>query len=134
MCRDKLDWDSPVLFPEWEKWRQEIIELEKLEIQHCYKPENFGPVKAVEAHYFSDTLKEGYGQCTYIRLINKQDKVHCSFVVGKGRVTPLQQATIPRLEFAAATISAKMSDFERSKLEYHEIREFFWTNSQAIIG
>ena len=56
MCKDKLDWDSPVpdyLRPEWEKWRQEIIELEKLEIQRCYKPENFGPGKAVEVHYFS---------------------------------------------------------------------------------
>ena len=57
MCKDKLNWDSPVpdyLRPVWEKWRHKKIELEKLEIQRCYKPENFGPVKAVEVHYFSD--------------------------------------------------------------------------------
>ena len=55
MCKDKLVWDRPVpdcLRPEWEKWRQEIFELEKLEMQRCYKPENFGPVKPVEVHYF----------------------------------------------------------------------------------
>ncbi|XP_015749621.1 PREDICTED: uncharacterized protein LOC107329445 [Acropora digitifera] len=124
MCKDKLDWDSPVpdyLRPEWEKWRQEIIELEKLEIQRCYKPENFGPVKAVEVHYFSDASEEGYGQCTYLRLINEQGEVHCSFIVGKGRVTPLKHTTIPRLELAAAIISAKMSDFVRNGLEYKEI-------------
>ncbi|XP_068691203.1 uncharacterized protein [Montipora foliosa] len=137
MCKDKLDWDSPVpdyLRPEWEKWRQEIIELEKLEIQRCYKPENFGPVKAVEVHYFSDASEEGYGHCTYLRLINEQGEVHCSFIVGKGRVTPLKHTTIPRLELAAATISAKMSDFVRNELEYKEIREFFWTDSQAVLG
>ena len=86
MCKDKLDWDSPVpyyLRPEWVKWQQEIIELEKLEIQRCYKPENFGPVKAVEVHYFSDASEEGYGQCTYLRLINEQGEVHCFFIVGK---------------------------------------------------
>ena len=42
------------LHPQWEKWRQEIVELEKLEIRRCFKPDNFGPVKAVEMHYFSD--------------------------------------------------------------------------------
>ena len=61
MCRDKLDWDSPVpeyLQPQWVKWRQEILELEKLEIQRCFKPNNFGSVKAVEVHYFSDASVE----------------------------------------------------------------------------
>ena len=137
MYKDKLDWDSPVpdnVRPEWEKWRQEIIELKKLEIQRCYKPENFGPVKAVEVHYFSDASEEGYGQCTYLRLINAQGEVHCSFIVGKGRVTPLKHTTVLRLELAAATISAKMSDFVRNELEYKEIPEFFWTDSQAVLG
>ena len=136
MCKDKLDWDSPVpdyLRPEWEKWRQEIIELEKLEIQRCYKPENFGPVKALEVHYFSDASEEGYVQCTYLPLIDEQGEVHCSFIVGKGQVTPLRHTAIPRLELAAATISAKTSDFVRNKLEYKEICDYFWTDSQAVL-
>ena len=110
MCKDTFDWDSPVpdcLRPEWEKCRLEIFELEKLEIQRCYKPENFGPVKAAEVHYFSDGSEEGYGQCTYLRLINEQGEVHCSFIVGKGRVTPLRRTTIPKLDLAVATISEK---------------------------
>ena len=45
MRRDGQDWDSPIpeeLRPIWEKWRNEILELEKLEIQRCFKPVNFG--------------------------------------------------------------------------------------------
>ena len=84
-------------------------------------------MKAVEVHYFSDASEEGYGQCTYLRLINEQGEVHCSFIVGKGRLTPLKHTAIPRLELAAA----KMSDFVRNELE---IREFFWTDSQAVLG
>ena len=91
MCIDKLDWDSPVpeyLNLQWEKWRREIIQLDKLEIQRCFKPDNFGPGKAVEVHYFSHASVECYGQ-----LINELDQVHCSFVVGKARVTHLKQKT-----------------------------------------
>ena len=76
MCKDKLDWDSPVpeyLHPQWEKCRREIVQLEKLEIQRCFKPDNFGPVKAVEVHYFSDASMERYGQCFYLRLTDQLD-------------------------------------------------------------
>ena len=41
MCKDNLDWESPVpeyLHPQWEKWRREIVQLEKLEMQRCFKP------------------------------------------------------------------------------------------------
>ena len=137
MCKDKLDWDSPVpeyLHPQWEKWRREIVQLEKLEIQRCFKPDNFGPVKAVEVHYFSDASVEGYGQCCYLRLINELDQAHCSFIVGKARVTPLKHKTIPRLELAAATTSARMSEFVRNELEHPEMKEFFWTDSRVVLG
>ena len=94
MCKDKLDWDSPVpeyLHPQWEKWRREIVQLEKLEIQRCFKPDNFGPVKAVEVHYFSDASVERCGQCFYLRLTDELDQAHCSFIAGKARVAPLNK-------------------------------------------
>ena len=49
-------------------------------------------------------------------------------------MTPLKHTTILRLDLDVATISAKMSDFVRKELEYKEIREFFWTDSQAVLG
>ena len=67
------------LHSQWEKWRQEIEELKKLEIQRCFKPNNFGPVKAVEMHYFSDASIEGYDQCSYLRLINEHDIIFLIF-------------------------------------------------------
>ncbi len=44
MCRDKLDWDDPLpndLYAKWEKWRNEIRNVDKIQIQRCFKPENF---------------------------------------------------------------------------------------------
>ena len=137
MCRDKLDWDSPVpvnLRFEWEKWRHDVVSLEQLEIQRCFKPENFGGIQVCELHYFSDASLEGYGQCLFLRLVNEKDKPYCSFVIGKARVALLKQLTVPRLELAAATVSAKMSEFLHQELHYTDVKEYFWTDSKIVLG
>ena len=137
MFRDGLDWDSPLpeeLRPIWEKWRNEILEFEKSEIRRCFKPVDFSEVKAVELHYFSDASKGGYGQCSYIRLVNDSDKAQCAFVIGKARVSPLRQNSIPRLELAAAAASAKMSEFLKNELTYSDRSEYFWSDSKIVLG
>ncbi|KAK6181756.1 hypothetical protein SNE40_009545 [Patella caerulea] len=137
MCKDKLDWDSVVpeyLHPVWEKWRQDIMELEKLEIPRCYKPKDFGDIKAIELHHISDASESGIGQSSYLRIVNNLGEVHCSFVIGKARVTPVKVVTVPRLELVAATISAKMSTFLRNELTYENVTEFFWTDSRIVLG
>ena len=137
MCRDKLDWDSPVpenLRSEWEKWRHDVVSLEQLEIQRCFKPENFGEIQVCELHYFSDASLEGYGQCSFLRLVNEKDQPYCSFVIGKARVAPLKQLTVPRLELAAATLSAKMSEFLHQELPYTDVKEYFWMDSKIVLG
>ena len=88
----------------------------------------------MEVHHFSDVSVEGYGQCCYLRLINELDQAHCSFIVGKARVTALKHKTIPRLELAAVPTSARMSEFVRNELEYPEMKELFWTDSRVVLG
>ncbi|XP_071497310.1 uncharacterized protein [Diadema antillarum] len=137
LCRRKLDWDATIpddLRPRWENWRKEIQELEKMKVPRCFKPPGFGKVKHAELHHFSDASYEGYGQCSYLRLINEQDESCCSLVVAKSRVTPLKPVTMPRLELTAATISAKVSRFLRSELMYGDLQEFFWTDSRVVLG
>lgn len=100
LCRGNMDWDDPIpdnLRPRWERWRNELHILEELEISRCFKPKGFGEVKSVELHHFFDASQNGYGQCSYLRLVNQQDQSHVSFVMGKARVAPLKSITIPRL-------------------------------------
>ena len=52
---------------------------------------------SAELHHFSDASQSGYGQCSYLRLMDKKKRVHCSLVIGKARVAPLKLVTIPRL-------------------------------------
>ena len=99
-----------------------------------FKEEDFGSIKTVELHNFSHASQERYGQCSYLRLVNQENCAHCSFVVGKARLTPLKQITIPTLELAAATTFAKMSKFLCTELTYREMVEYFHTDSQVVLG
>ena len=78
LCKDKAGWDEPIpdlLRARWERWRNELLLLEQMKIPRCFKPEGFGDVKTVELHHFSDASTEGYGQCSYLRLIDEKDQV-----------------------------------------------------------
>ena len=137
LCRDKSDWDDPVPEPlrhSWEKWRNSLHHLEKLKIQRCYKPHAFGELTSVQLHHFLDASDHRYGQCSYLRLTDDTGRVHCSFVMGKARVTPLKPVTIPRLELTAALLSVRISASLREELEYDQITEVFYTDSQVVLG
>lgn len=100
-------------------------ELEKLKIPRCYKPEGFSEIKAVEVHHFSVTSLAGHGQCSYLRLLNKDNQAYFSFLMGKARVVPLKFITVPRLELQAAVVSIKISQWLLKELDYQDVSEFF---------
>lgn len=84
--------------------------------------------------HFSDARTMGYGQCSYIRLVDDQDKFHCSLLMAKSRMTPLRSITISRLELTAAVVSVRMNLLLRSELEYTNMTEWFWTDSSVVLG
>ncbi|XP_063611948.1 uncharacterized protein LOC134785518, partial [Penaeus indicus] len=112
LCGGKGEWDDLVpdhIKPLWEKWRNELSELQNLKLPICYKPEGFAEIKSVELHHFPDACQDGYGQCSYIRFVNVNDEINCSLVMSKSRLTPLKAVTIPRLELTAPVVLTKVS-------------------------
>ena len=123
LCKLTADWDDPlpdVLRERWEKWRIDILELQSLSIPRCYKPAEFKAVKSVQFHHFADASTTGYGQCTYMRLTDAADRVHCTLVIGKSRVAPLKSVTVPRLELTAAAVAVKVKKFLEAELKLND--------------
>ena len=88
-CKNNLNWDGPtVTAQEWLKWRNNLMILDVKSIARCLKPENFANVVNCTLHHFSDAFESGYGQSSYIRLLNQNGQVHCTLLIGKSRVAP----------------------------------------------
>lgn len=137
LCAQNADWDDPipeVLKLKWEQWRNELSILGSLKISRCFKPKAFGEVTTVEIHHFSDASTEGYGQCSYLRLVDNKEHVHCSLLMSKSKVAPVKFVTIPRLELAAAVVSVKISALLQQELQFPNAQEYFWTDSKVVIG
>ena len=60
LCRDGLGWDDKVpddIKTRWARWRSELPALEKLKLPKCHKPNEFGEIKTVEFHHFSEASR-----------------------------------------------------------------------------
>ncbi|KAK7884949.1 hypothetical protein WMY93_028072 [Mugilogobius chulae] len=137
MCREKTNWDEPLsseLKPRWESWLLELKSLADVKIDRCYLPKDFETVQKYELHHFSDASVSGYGVCTYLRAISEAGQVHCTLVFAKSRVAPTKVTTVPRLELSAAVVAVRTSDMLKGELDLEDAQEFFWTDSQVVLG
>ena len=137
ICKNGSKWDDPIqkdLIPRYEHWFESLSKLSEISIPRCFKPATFTEVRA-ELHNFSDASQTGYGQCSYLRLINiSNEDVQCSLVMAKSRVTPLKTISIPRLELMAAVLSVKVACKLKIELDYSDLKLFFWTDSQVVLA
>ncbi|KAM9709232.1 uncharacterized protein ACNS7B_023621 [Menidia menidia] len=136
MCKRGVGWDEPVppeLRPKWETWLNDLNNLQTIQIPRCFVPNNLGTIQKIELHHFSDASNDGYGQCSYVRVV-AEEQVHCTLVMAKARVAPMKIVSIPRLELTAATISAAVSKLLREELDLKIDAEYFWTDSQVVLG
>ena len=104
-------------------------------MERCFKPSKFGKVIDCSLHHFSDASQDGYGQVTYLRIVDEKGYVKCSLVMAKSRVPSTKFVSISRLELTAAALSIKVSTILRRELTIHPtIKEYFWTDSEVVQG
>ena len=99
LCRRKLGWDTEIEEQDkvqWSRWLEDLLKLEEIQVDRCIKPRNFAEIKNIQLHLFSDGSRVGYGAVAYLRLVDVFDRIHCSFVMGKARLAPIHEVTIPR--------------------------------------
>ena len=84
-------------------------------------------------HHFSDASQLAYGACSYLRLVNENGFVHCSFLIGKSRLAPLKTVSIPRLELTAAVLAVKLDSMLRKELKVEITATTFWCDSTAVL-
>ena len=84
LCRIKLGWDAeipPEYHSSWEKWLADVPKLLSFSVCRSVLPEAFGPVVSSQLNHFLDASEAAYGSVSYLRLVNEEGRVHCSFLL-----------------------------------------------------
>ena len=134
---NSISWDQ--LLPndeatEWAGWREDLLLLNDMVIQRCYRSGELGKVVDTTLHCFSDASFVGYGVACYLRLVDENGRVEVSLVMGKSRVSPLKPTTVPRLELTAATLSAKIAALLIGELKIPQLETFYWVDNKIVLG
>lgn len=136
LCKAKLGWDENIHekhFDRWQRWLRQLVLLDKFSVSRCITPPGFGEISSAQLHHFCDASEVGMGTVSYLRLTNYQDEVHVAFIMGKAKVAPLKQTTIPRLELAAAVLAARMDRMLKTELQIQLDDSVYWTDSQSVL-
>lgn len=136
LIKEKLTWDEPVpdkLAQKWFAWLNDFKQMSTFTVNRCLKPTGFGDVATAQLHHFADASESGYGTVSYLRLTNHEGRVHCAFMLGKLRVAPLKQMTIPRMELTAAVVAVNIDKMLKKEVQMELQKSAYWTDSTTIL-
>ena len=136
LCRLGLQWDVPVegsLRVRIQCWISKLDKFKCRVVDRCFKPCVESQVGSLQWHFFCDASLLGYGVVVYLRIVDRDSKVYCRFVLGKCKVAPLKAVSVPRLELMAATLAVKIKEVltNEIRLDFKEV--FMWTDSTTVL-
>ncbi|XP_063405949.1 uncharacterized protein LOC134689913 [Mytilus trossulus] len=120
LCKEKFGWDEQIpqeYHDKWKSWVKNLQCLENLSVNRCFLPRDVQHVKNVQLHIFSDGSELGYGACAYLWVVDENDRTTCSLMMGKARLAPMKQVSIPRLELSGAVTACRLYEILSDELE-----------------
>ena len=129
-----IGWDDRISDEDraaFEHWLAGFPALNSIRISRCLIPPNFKEC-TFQLHCFTDASFSGYGAVVFLRVQCKDD-IHCSFVMGRSRVSPTKPVTIPRLELTAAVVGVELMQLVRRELDLVVRDVYFWTDSTSVL-
>ena len=92
---------------------------ENVKIRRCFKSLELSGQLTYVLHHFADASTVAYGVVSYLRIVDENFVVRCSFVMGKSHLAPTRPITVPRLELLAAVTALRLNVSCRFQLARH---------------
>ena len=86
-----------------------------------------------ELHVFTDASHLALGTVPYLRM-PQSTAILAFFVMGRSKIAPIKQQSIPRLELDAAVLGVRLSEFIQSSLRIPLSSVTFWTDSTTVLA
>ena len=136
LTSELTDWDTPLpasKLMKWEAWRDSLQVLKELHVPRTNTPTSLIKAVHTELCVFSDASTIAIGAIAYLRAIQEDGKVEVLFVMGKAKLAPLSEPTIPRLKLCAAVLAVEMADLIREELDLKLDAIRFYTDSKVVL-
>ena len=118
----------------WTTWRDSLKDLETLQIARTYATVSLSKVQQRELYVFCDASTKAIAAVAYIRVTDVQGEHHAGFVLGKAKLTPRPEHTIPRLELCAAVLAVELARLVTSAIDVDLDAIRFYTDSKVVLG
>ncbi|XP_075533172.1 uncharacterized protein LOC142566217 [Dermacentor variabilis] len=131
------DWDTPLSDEKkqrWDEWKNSLQTLQHLHVRRTYTPVSTLEAGSRDIHVFSDASTRAVAAVAYLRVTDKQGDRHVGFVMGKAKLAPQPEHTIPRLELCAAVLAVEMTDSILRELGFRPNSVTFYTDSKVVLG
>lgn len=134
---DSIEWDSPLPESkkgEWETWRHSLKDLEKLHVPRAYTPQSLSKAKRKEICIFSDASTKAIGAVAYLKTITEDGTCQLGFILGKAKLAPQVDITVPRLELCAAVLAVEMAELIVDEIDFEPDAVHFFCDSKVVLG
>lgn len=137
LVTEGYDWDTPLSDERkqsWDEWKNSLQALHHFHVQRTYAPHSTAEAAVREIHVFSDASTGAIAAVAYLRVTDKQGNRHVGFVMGKAKLAPQPDHTIPRLELCAAVLAVEMTDAILREFDFQPSSVTFYTDSKVVLG
>lgn len=134
--KETVSWDEPLsreILLEWKAWVLEMPQLTQHAIHRPFGLDRKDPVLR-ELHGFSDASEQSYGGVIYLKTQYGQGQTKIDLVLSKGRVAPLKELSVPRLELNGALMLAQLLPKVAEDLKIKPQSIHAWSNSKVVLG
>ncbi|XP_046590191.1 uncharacterized protein LOC124293393 isoform X2 [Neodiprion lecontei] len=129
----KTTWDESVpsaLDSAWRSFAEQLSLINNLKIDRYVSTNN--PID-IQIHGFCDASQTGYGACIYVRSCEQDGEIRVRLFCSKGRVAPLKDQTIPRLELCGALTLARLYREVLEVTSFRVDKTIFWSDSTIVL-
>lgn len=111
-----------------------MLDLEKIHVQRTYSLKSLSKAKCTELCVFSDASSKAIGAVAYLKTIHEDGHINVGFVLGKAKLTPPDEPTIPRLELCAAVLAVEITDLILDEIDFKPDAVKFFCDSKVVLG
>ncbi|TKS65471.1 hypothetical protein D9C73_028149 [Collichthys lucidus] len=137
ISKDISEWDTPLPKEQqdkWQKWKDSLKHLGQLKSSRMYTSISLSKAQRKEMHVFCDASTKAVGAVAYLKLTAADGHSDGGFILGKARLAPKPDITIPRLELCAAVLAVEVADMVQEELDSTFDEVYFYTDSKVVLG